>query len=117
MTKMILPLDFFLLGGAFISPCENEELTVESGIPACQLAKPNSLEDPENNRSQPVEQPEEYIKMSPLPSCWHFAYLVDWESFISGGLYEQKSLTKSNSNESIINQTDRLNFNILLKKK
>ena len=36
MTKMILPLDFFLLGGAFISPCENEELTVESGIPACQ---------------------------------------------------------------------------------
>lgn len=60
MTKMILPLDFFLLGGAFISPCENEELTVESGIPACQLAKPNSLEYPENNRSQPVEQPEEY---------------------------------------------------------
>ena len=69
MTKMILPLDFFLLGGAFISPCENEELTVESGIPACQLAKPNNLEYPENNRSQPVEQPEEYIKMSPLPSC------------------------------------------------
>lgn len=44
MTKMILPLDFFLLGGAFISPCENEELTVESGIPAYQLAKPNNLE-------------------------------------------------------------------------
>ena len=66
---MILPLDFFLLGGAFISPCENEEVTVEPDMSACQLAKPNNLEYPENNKAQLIEQPEEYIKMSLLPSC------------------------------------------------
>lgn len=69
MTKMILPLDFFLLGGAFTPFCEDEEQTVESGMSACQLTEPDSPEYLADDRLQPVEQSEEFFNMSPLSSC------------------------------------------------
>lgn len=68
MTKIILPLDFFLLGGAFTPFCEDEEQTVASGMSACQLTEPDSPEYLADERLQPVEQSEEFFKMSPLSS-------------------------------------------------
>lgn len=68
MTKIILPLDFFLLGGAFTPFCEEEEQTVASGMSACQLTESDNPEYPADDKLEPVEQSEEFFKMSPLSS-------------------------------------------------